>query len=83
VAVLELMNNKLTHLGCEFIGRILHPDINVPLQVLKLDHNSFGAAGVAELAKGMALNRSVASLSLTYCDLDAAAAKPLFEILIY
>ena len=36
---LELLDNRITHLGCEFISRALHPKMNPTIQVLKLDHN--------------------------------------------
>jgi len=39
---LELLDNRITHLGCEFISRSLHPKMNPTIQVLKLDHNQFG-----------------------------------------
>jgi hypothetical protein len=46
VATLELLDNKITPLGCEFISRALQPKMNPSLLVLKLDHNEFGSAGV-------------------------------------
>jgi hypothetical protein len=50
---------------------------------VKLDHNDIGAAGVRALAEGLAVNKSLLSLSLTYCNIDQEGARPLFEILIY
>lgn len=46
VNILEVLNNMITPLGCEFVGRILHPDIGSNITILKLDHNRFGSAGV-------------------------------------
>lgn len=43
---MELLDNKITSLGCEFISRALHPKMSPTVQILKLDHNEFGAAGV-------------------------------------
>ena len=40
---LELLDNKITPLGCEFISRALHPKMNPTIMVLKLDHNEFGS----------------------------------------
>ena len=48
-----------------------------------MDHNEFGSEGVRHLAEGMALNKTVISLSLTYCNIDEKAARSLFEILIF
>jgi len=83
VAVLEIMNNKMTALGCEFVSRIMHPTINAGIRSLKLDHNPFGSAGMLALANGLALNKALTSLSLTYCSIDQAGARGIFEILIY
>jgi Ran GTPase-activating protein (RanGAP) involved in mRNA processing and transport len=80
---LELLDNKITALGCEFIGRSIHPKANTNIVILKLDHNEFGAEGVRRLAEGMAINKSVEQLSLTYCNIDASGWRPLFEILIF
>jgi hypothetical protein len=47
VVCLELLDNKVTPLGCEFIGRTLTPGNTCPpIQILKLDHNDFGSAGL-------------------------------------
>lgn len=80
---MELLDNKITALGCEFIGRSIHPKANTNLVIVKLDHNEFGAEGVRRLAEGMAINKTVEQLSLTYCNIDAAGWRPLFEILIF
>ena len=41
---LELMDNKITHLGCEFLGRTMVPGPKCPpICYLKLDHNMFGS----------------------------------------
>jgi len=56
---MELLDNKITPLGCEFIGRSLHPKSNTNLVIVKLDHNEFGSEGVKRLAEGMAINKSV------------------------
>jgi hypothetical protein len=83
VVTLELLDNKITPLGCEFIQRALHPKLNPTLLVLKLDHNEFGSDGVIELSKSLAINPILKLLSLTYCGIDHNSAQALFEILIY
>jgi protein phosphatase 1 regulatory subunit 37 len=83
VLILELLDNEITPLGCEFLSRVLHPSAKLNLSILKLDHNPFGSAGVEHLCKGMLQNQTITQISLTYCNIDAAGARPLFEMLIY
>ena len=83
VRLLELLENRITALGCEFIGRVLHPDNQSPIHTLKLDHNDIGAKGVANLVEGISMNKTLQYLSLTYCNIDHLGARPLFELLIY
>jgi len=83
VLFLELLDNKITSLGCEFISRSLHPLMKPTIQILKLDHNEFGSKGVIELSKSLAINPVLRILSLTYCGIDVKASQALFEILIY
>ena len=83
VLLIELLDNSITKLGCEFISRILSPKSASNVMYLKLDHNSFGSEGVANLAKGLCQNSTLQNLSMTYCNIDEAGARPLFEIVIY
>ena len=83
MTVLELLDNKITYLGCEFVSRIVHPKAGSSIQILKLDHNDFGSAGAKALAEGLAINKTVTILWLTYCNIEADGARPLFEILIF
>ena len=83
VVMLELLDNKITPLGCEHIGRLLMPNSKTNLTHLKLDHNSFGAEGLKFLAEGLSMNKNIIQLSLTYCNIDESGARHLFEILIY
>ena len=57
VTVLELLDNKITPLGCEFIGKMMHPTVNPAIQILKLDHNEFGSKGLIHLSEGIAINK--------------------------
>jgi Ran GTPase-activating protein (RanGAP) involved in mRNA processing and transport len=50
---------------------------------LKLDHNNIGGEGVNNLSHGLAINKTITSLSLTYCNIDHSGARAIFEILIY
>lgn len=51
--------------------------------MLKLDHNNFGSEGMIKLADGLSINKTITTLSLTYCNIDANAARALFEVLIF
>jgi len=83
VLVLELLDNDITKLGCEFISKILMPAANTCLQVLKLDHNNFGSEGIKYLSEGLCMNKTITHVSLTYCNIDSAGARPILEFLIY
>lgn len=84
--MLELLQNNITALGCQFIGKTINPknlESKCNLVVLKLDHNPFGSEGMAYLAEGLRQNKNINMLSLTYCNIDEEGANSLFEILIF
>ena len=83
ILTLELMECGLTSLACEFLGRLLSPEVNCPLQTLRLDHNNIGNEGVINLAKGLSMNSELKTLTMSYCNFDEKAAKPLLQILIF
>ena len=39
IQFLELLDNNITPLGCEFLSQALHPSHQPQIQILKLDHN--------------------------------------------
>lgn len=80
---LDLLDNKITSLGCEFVSNLIHPKSNTSLEILKLDHNDFGSKGMIALSEGLAINKTLKNLSLSYCNIDAGGARALFEVLIY
>jgi Ran GTPase-activating protein (RanGAP) involved in mRNA processing and transport len=82
VQILELLDNKVTPLGCEFVSRIIHPKSNSQLKILKMDHNPFGSEGMIRLAEGMSMNKTLEQVSLTYCGIDSNGARAIFEVLI-
>ena len=51
--------------------------------MLKLDHNPIGSEGIKMLSRGLAMNKSLELVSLTYCKIDKEGADALFEIVIY
>jgi len=59
VQVLELLDNGITKLGCEFLSRCLAPSMKSQLVNLKLDHNNFGSEGVQALADGLCQNKTI------------------------
>tara|TARA_B110000285_G_scaffold212843_1_gene256706 strand:- start:21 stop:758 length:738 start_codon:yes stop_codon:yes gene_type:complete len=84
VQCLELLDDKVTPLGCEFLGKTLTPGSSCPpISILKLDHNAFGSDGLKQLASGIKENIYIKMLSLTYCDIDQHGARSLFEMLIF
>jgi len=78
---LDLLDNEIGLLGCEFLSKILHPVSTVPLLKLKLDHNAFGTAGLRLLTQGLASNCVLEKLSLCYCGINAEGAVYIQEIL--
>lgn len=59
VKTLDLMDNGVTslgkpsnYLGCDFLGKALHPSANKTLQKLMLDHNNIGTEGLKNLCEG-------------------------------
>jgi Ran GTPase-activating protein (RanGAP) involved in mRNA processing and transport len=59
VLLLELLDNQITKLGCEFISRIIRPEAKTNIMYLKLDHNSFGSEGIKMLATGLSQNKII------------------------
>ena len=80
---LDLLDNKISPLGCEFISKLVHPKAGTSLEILKLDHNDFGSKGMIQLADGLAINKTIKHLSLSYCNIDAGGARSLFEVIIF
>lgn len=83
VIMLDLMANNISPLGCEFVGKLMHPDMKRNIVNIKLDHNAFGSAGMDMLAAGLRMNKVVQNLSLTYCEIDEKGARSIFEILLF
>ena len=65
------------------MGQALHHSNELEMIILKLDHNPIGCEGVRQLANGLALNKSLKSLSLTFCNIGLEGAQSIYEILIY
>ena len=83
VQMLELLENKITPLGCDFISRICVPESPSGITILKLDHNDIGSDGIINLSQGLIMNKNLEELSLTYCNIEADGARAIFDFLIY
>jgi len=62
--MLNLPNNEITIIGCDFLGKALAPDKCGPIKKLKLDYNNIGTEGLRMLAQGLAQNPTLERLSL-------------------
>lgn len=83
VEVVDVLDNEITPLGCEFLGRAIHPTVNLTQKKLNMDHNVFRDEGLRQLNYGLAINPNIMHLSLTYCGLTELSAKFLQQILAF
>lgn len=79
IEYLDLLDNDITPLGCEFLGKVL--GAGSPIVKLKLDHNCFGTDGLRNLTVGLSKNSTIEKLSLKYCKLDEHSSRYLQDIL--
>lgn len=80
VEYLDLMENKITALGCEFLSKSLMNPVNKIIK-LKLDNNMIGDKGLAALVNGLKQNDRIEKISLNYCNITKAGCKYIQEIL--
>jgi hypothetical protein len=45
-----MLDNQISSLGCQFLGKILAPEAKTNLLIVKLDHNAFGSEGMKYLS---------------------------------
>jgi len=76
--LIELLNDNIGPLGCEFIGRIFEPSLPCNLMMLTLDYNTFGNEGLNNLLNYLPTNVTLTHLSLNYCGIDEKGI-PFFE----
>mmetsp|Transcript_9178 Transcript_9178/g.9129 ORF Transcript_9178/g.9129 Transcript_9178/m.9129 type:complete len:281 (-) Transcript_9178:36-878(-) len=79
---IEIVNSKISPLGCEFIGQIFGIGSRNFILSLKLDYNNFGDAGVELLSRGLRLNQTLFHLSLAFCGITGEGARYIMEIII-
>lgn len=71
---LEAIDCGITHEGCEALGKYLRKRAVARLRILRLDHNDIGVVGVQHLMDALYFNSTLTELSLSYCNIGAAAA---------
>lgn len=82
IEYLDLMDNKITALGCEFLGKTLRNDKNNIIK-LKLDNNDIGNEGLANLAIGLRQNDKIEKLSFNFCGITQDGVKYIQEVLAH
>lgn len=80
---LQFTDNGVTQLGCEFLGRTLGPSGNKVINLLRLDFNQFGSAGIEKLSLGLSQNSTLRHLSLQYCGIAEDGGTYLAHILMF
>jgi Ran GTPase-activating protein (RanGAP) involved in mRNA processing and transport len=80
---LHFTDNGLSPLGCEFLGKTLGPTGNKIVNLLRLDYNQFGTAGVEKLSDGLSQNATLRQLSLQYCAIGPEGGEFLARILTF
>lgn len=79
----QFMDNGVTELGCEFLGRTLGPNGNKMVNLLRLDFNQFGTPGVIKLSEGLSQNCTLRQLSLNYCNIGEDGGEYIAQILMF
>lgn len=80
---MQFTDNGVTALGCEFLGRTLGPNGNKMVNLLRLDYNQFGTAGVEKLSLGLSQNSTLRQLSLRYCGIGEDGGQYIAHILMF
>ena len=75
VIILELLDNGITPLGCQFLNKVIAPESSANLMHLKLDHNTFGSEGLKHIAVGLSRNSYITLISMNYCNIDETGAR--------
>lgn len=77
---LNLSENGITKLGCEFLGKTL-ADPKCSLLKLKLDGNPIGTSGLHNLSIGLRGNSMIEKLSLKNCEIEQEGGRIIQIIL--
>lgn len=68
------MDNKITALGCEFLGKMFINE-NCNVTKFRIDNNPIGDEGMKMLAKGLRVHPKIEKLSFNYCNLTVEGTK--------
>ena len=79
INVIELIDNNLSFLACEFLAKCFSSVLPTNIQVLTLDCNKLGNQGLYNLLKGQSPPNSLEELSLQNCCLEADSMNYLGE----
>eukprot|EP00929_Paragymnodinium_shiwhaense_P120227 TRINITY_DN92143_c0_g1_i1.p1 TRINITY_DN92143_c0_g1~~TRINITY_DN92143_c0_g1_i1.p1 ORF type:complete len:321 (+),score=93.14 TRINITY_DN92143_c0_g1_i1:128-1090(+) len=83
VKELQFIDNGVTELGCEFLGKTLGPTGNKQVLMLNLNYNKFGTPGMWKLSAGLSMNNTLRVLQLSYCGIQEDGGEPLKYILMF
>ena len=79
---LELINANITPYGCFLLGEALSLGGSQHLTTLRLDLNAgIGDEGIIQLCRGLRTNRTLQTLTLSYCKLGPASGAALAEVI--
>lgn len=81
VEVIDLLDNEIDELGCEFLSRSL--DRGCQLKKLLLDHNPIGEKGFNFLSRSIATLPNLEELSLAFCGLKKESSSCIQQILLF
>lgn len=80
VEYLDLMDNRITALGCQFLGKTLRNDRNNILK-LKLDNNDIRDEGLQNLVVGLRQNDKIEKLSFNFCGITKKGVRFIQQVL--
>lgn len=80
---LQFVDNGVTELGCEFLGKTLGPAGNKQVLILNLNYNKFGSPGMQKLSNGLSMNNTLRVLQLSYCGIHEDGGQLLKHILMF
>lgn len=82
--MIDLLNNGISHLGCQALGNTLRSLGNQSLlRQLLLDHNPLRDEGMKALSVGLRQSQTLEELSLNFCGLEEQSVGPIQQILTY
>lgn len=80
IEYLDLMENNITELGCEFLAKVMMNPAN-KITKLRLDNNKIGLAGIAAISEGLRQNQTIEKVSFNFCGIPTEGCKYVQDIL--